>query len=69
MKFLRSLYLLVFVLLIASWNSSAEALQRGGQRQEKPFELTESSGPWLIMCASFVGEEAEFQALALARES
>ena len=68
MKFPKSLYLLVFVLLVSSWSSPAEALQRGGQRQEKPFELTESSGPWLIMCASFVGEEAEFQALALARE-
>ena len=35
---------------------------------QESFVLTESSGPWLIMCASFVGEEAELQATQLAQE-
>jgi hypothetical protein len=32
------------------------------------YSLTEQQGPWLIMCTSFVGEEAEAQANELVRE-
>ena len=71
MKSPRSIFLLILVLFVSTLASQAEALQlrqNVRQRGEQPFELTESSGPWLIMCASFVGEEAEIQALALAKE-
>ena len=32
------------------------------------FELTENAGPWLIMCASFAGEDGDTQARVLAEE-
>ncbi len=35
---------------------------------EEGLELTQSQGPWLIMCASFVGEPGEQQARRLAEE-
>lgn len=35
---------------------------------ETDFTLTQSAGPWLIMCASFVGEEGEMQAQQLCQE-
>lgn len=38
------------------------------QLEEAPVELTQEAGPWLIMCASFAGDEAEVQALTLVRE-
>ena len=71
MKSPKSIFILLFVLVISTFAKQAEALQIrqvSAHRAEKSFELTESSGPWLIMCASFVGEEAEIQALTLARE-
>lgn len=71
MKSPKSISILLFVLVISTFAKQAEALQIrqvSGHRAEESFELTESSGPWLIMCASFVGEEAEIQALTLARE-
>ncbi len=38
------------------------------QMKETPVELTQEAGPWLIMCASFAGDEAEVQALKLVQE-
>lgn len=35
---------------------------------ETDFTLDQSAGPWLIMCASFVGEEGEVQAQQLCQE-
>ena len=32
------------------------------------FELTQNAGPWLIMCASFAGEDGDTQARVLAEE-
>ncbi|MHB1035695.1 MAG: hypothetical protein ACYC0Y_13715 [Pirellulales bacterium] len=34
----------------------------------KPYELTEDNGPWMIMACTFSGEEAEKQARALVQE-
>lgn len=36
--------------------------------QEESFELTQRSGPWMIICTSFTGELAEEQALELCEE-
>ena len=36
--------------------------------REKPYELSENDGPWLILAASFSGEGAEGQAQELAEE-
>lgn len=38
------------------------------QQRQIPVELTDRCGPWLVMCASFVGEDAEIQAMELVRE-
>lgn len=35
---------------------------------QQSMELTQRSGPWLIMCASFAGEDGRLQAYRLARE-
>jgi hypothetical protein len=38
------------------------------QPREESFELAQNNGPWLIMCASFVGERGEVQAQKLVEE-
>ena len=38
------------------------------QISELPVELEQTTGPWLIMCASFVGEDAEVESMQLLRE-
>jgi len=37
-------------------------------REQLPVNLSQSSGPWLIMCASFVGEDGQQQARRLVSE-
>lgn len=41
---------------------------RNKQSVEHDFELTQKAGPWLILCASFVGDEGEIQARMLCDE-
>jgi len=36
--------------------------------QEQPLELSQDNGPWLIMCASFLGEDGSQQAKELVHE-
>lgn len=81
MNFHRLLKTLVAICVITIFASNVNAQlrfpsfgkkqrERQAQRQLEatPIELTQESGPWLIMCASFVGDEAEMQALQLVRE-
>lgn len=81
MKFNHVLKMLVAGCVITIFASNVEAQlrlpsfgkkQRERQQQRQleatPVELTQNCGPWLVMCASFVGDEAETQALQLVRE-
>jgi hypothetical protein len=78
MTFHRSITAMISLCLITIFAADAFAqfgIQKRKREQERlqrlqntPIGLTETSGPWLIMCASFVGEEAEVQATQLVRE-
>lgn len=81
MNFHQVLRSFIAVIVITVFASNADAQlrfptlgkkQRERQRQQQleatPIELTQECGPWLISCASFVGDEAEAQALQLVRE-
>lgn len=49
-------------------NQNRQVQRQRQQAQNAPIELTDGCGPWLIMCASFVGEDAEAQSMSLVRE-
>ena len=73
MKTARIDGLLMALALLTILPCSAQAqLKLPFRSQERPqnesLELTESAGPWLIMCASFVGEEGAQKAKMLAHE-
>ena len=80
MNFHHLLKTAIAVLVITTFSSNVEAQlfpsfgkkQRERQQQRQleatPIELTQECGPWLISCASFVGDEAELQATQLVRE-
>lgn len=71
---------LAFLLLLglsgALANSAAAQFKRlpfGGKNQpatpaKEDYTLQQNSGPWLIMCASFAGEDGETQARMLCEE-
>ncbi|MFT5300097.1 MAG: hypothetical protein ACI87E_000854 [Mariniblastus sp.] len=64
------------VVLVSAFANNADAQLRfknpfGKDKpaaQERSENLTQGSGPWLIMCASFVGEDGHQQARRLTRE-
>ena len=62
-------------MLLASFSLEADAQNKfrlpfGKSRKTENtrLELQQTDGPWLIMCASFVGDEGEHQAKNLVRE-
>ncbi|MEZ6095506.1 MAG: hypothetical protein R3C03_14965 [Pirellulaceae bacterium] len=75
----RTVSRIVFCLFIAMALGDASAFGQNkgirlpfGRKSEKNVQaeslsLTESAGPWLIMCTSFVGESAEIRAEQLAK--
>ncbi|HTU23801.1 MAG TPA: hypothetical protein VMF30_00300 [Pirellulales bacterium] len=52
----------------ATWGKPTKKKPAATKEKEADFELTETSGPWLIMAATFTGDGAEEQALQLVRE-
>jgi len=76
MKINRGLWLGLFTLGLVPWSFSAAAapwenlltLNRVEADPNKPYKLSESNGPWMIMACSFSGEEAARQARELVQE-
>ena len=74
---MRSVRLCIIGLLAVTVFSQSASAQRfklplGSKKSEgqsgESRELTKKAGPWLIMCASFVGEDGKQQAQRLAAE-
>ena len=68
---------LIFSLVLIVVATNADVLQaqlgkfspfRRRKPQNQPIEITQDKGPWMIMCASFVGEEGLQQAKELVHE-
>lgn len=74
MKTAKLTLLCLIAVLIAGPNAFGQGLKlpfgkkKPGVNQPQGLDLTMKSGPWLIMCASFVGDEGLQQARRLAQE-
>ena len=75
MKTIKPASVLIACMLLASFSLEADAQNKfrlpfGKSRKTENtrLELQQTDGPWLIMCASFVGDEGEHQAKNLVRE-
>ena len=54
--------------MMTSTNAMAQMPFRAARTAPATLELTETAGPWMVMCYSFSGDDGKQQAIRLATE-